>query len=57
MSTMYEIIAILVLVAVVGQFAFIQWRRSKTFFDPKHSVKKRAELIEREFDKQNGDTK
>lgn len=54
---MYEIIAILVLVAVVGQFAFIQWRRSKTFFDPKHSAKKRAELIEREFDKQNGDTK
>lgn len=57
MSTFEIIIAALVLVAVVGQFAFVVWRRNKTFFDPKHSAKARADLIEREFNKHNGDRK
>lgn len=48
------IIAVLVIAAVVGQFVFIAWRRHKTFFNAKHSAKKRSELIEREFDKQTG---
>lgn len=57
MSTIEIIIAGLVLIAIVGQFLLVRMGRNKTLFDPKHSAKKRAELIEREFDKQNGDSK
>lgn len=51
------IIAVLIVVGIVGQVAVVAWGRRKTFFDPKHSAKKRAELIEREYDKNYGEKK
>ncbi len=53
MSITEIIIAVLVLVAVIGQFVFIVWRRQRTFFKARTNAKRRAELIEREYDKQN----
>jgi sensor domain CHASE-containing protein len=57
MSTIEIIIAVLVLVAVIGQFAFVTWARSRTLFKNRENAKKRAELIEREFDRNNGGKK
>ena len=57
MSTSETIITCLVIVAVIGQFVFIQWCRRRYFGRPQRHAKQRAELIEREFDKQTGDTK
>jgi hypothetical protein len=51
------IIAILVLVGIVGQFIFVTWARSRTLFKSRENAKKRAELIEREFDRNNGERK
>lgn len=51
------IIAVLALVSIVGQWAFITWARNRTFFKDRQNARKRADLIEREFDKQNGESK
>lgn len=57
MSTTEIIIAVLVLVAIVGQIAFVTWARNRTFFKDREIAKKRAQLIEDAFDRQNGEKK
>ena len=57
MGNLEIIIAVLIVVGIVGQVAVVTWGRRRTMFDPKHSAKQRAELIEREYDKQNGEKK
>lgn len=53
MSTTEAIIAVLVIAGVVGQFALITWARRRSMF--RDNAKKRADLIEREYEKQIGD--
>ncbi len=55
MSTIEAIIAALVIVGVVGQYAFIVWARRRSMF--RDSAKKRAELIEKAYEKQIGEPK
>ena len=55
MSTTEAIIAALVIAGVIGQFVFITWARRRSMF--RNNLKTRADLIEREYEKQIGDRK
>lgn len=55
MSTTEAIIATLVIAGVVGQYAFIVWARRRSMF--RDNSKKRADLIEQEYERQIGDRK